>query len=517
MKDFSRLSPEDYVRMFWRRKWYAILTGVLITGVAVVYASRLPHIYRSQTTLLVQAQGISEGYVKPLESGRLEERLGAVTQELQSRSLLERVIRGLNLYGYGTDPTFSIDDAVAVLRDSIEVKQGTGGTITIAFRSTKPQVARDVTQRLADEVIRSRTSSREEQAVITDQFLDQQLHQTEKDLALQEGKLKAFKMQNLGALPEQNSANLAALNGVHNQLINNESALQRAQDQQLILEQRLQDIKRFNTLAQEVTSRPGLKDASGGTIPSDPRRALVLQLDNKRRQLADLELKYTDKFPDVVRLKKEIQDLDQQLSRLPLAEDETPSASSDGSSNPGSSGGVGEGDTSAIKAQLIGLKREISNRQKEHEDLLQQIQVYQGRLNISPRVEQELLSITRDYQSLKEHYQSLQDKRFNSQVAANLEKSKINEVLRVVDPAYLPETPVGPDRRRIAMMGLFAGFVLGLGVVIVLEYFDPTLGDEDTASAELNLPVLVSFPEMTPDGKLLDKSGQRTVRRARRA
>lgn len=89
MKDFSRLGVEDYVRMFWRRKWYALITAVLVTAGGVFYALRLPHVYRSQTTILVQAQGISEGYVRPLESGRIEERLGGVTQELLSRSLLD--------------------------------------------------------------------------------------------------------------------------------------------------------------------------------------------------------------------------------------------------------------------------------------------------------------------------------------------------------------------------------------------------------------------------------------------
>ena len=58
MKDFSSFRIEDYVNMFWRRKWYAIITAVVITGAGVIYALRMPAIYRSETTILVQAQGI---------------------------------------------------------------------------------------------------------------------------------------------------------------------------------------------------------------------------------------------------------------------------------------------------------------------------------------------------------------------------------------------------------------------------------------------------------------------------
>lgn len=89
MKDFTKLGVEDYISMFWRRKWYALITAVVVTAGGVVYALRLPHIYRSQTTLLVQAQGISEGYVKPLDYSKVEERLGAVIQTMISRSLLD--------------------------------------------------------------------------------------------------------------------------------------------------------------------------------------------------------------------------------------------------------------------------------------------------------------------------------------------------------------------------------------------------------------------------------------------
>ena len=178
MKDFTKLGVEDYISMFWRRKWYALITAVVVTAGGVVYALRLPHIYRSQTTLLVQAQGISEGYVRPLESSRVEERLGAVIQTMISRSLLERVVRGLKLYNYGENPAITMDVAVTALKDTMDVKAAPAGTIVVGFRSTKPALARDVTQRLAEEVIRSRSSSREEQATITDQFLDQQLRQT---------------------------------------------------------------------------------------------------------------------------------------------------------------------------------------------------------------------------------------------------------------------------------------------------------------------------------------------------
>ncbi|MBZ5538254.1 MAG: hypothetical protein LAO31_20060 [Acidobacteriia bacterium] len=514
MKDFSSFRIEDYVSMFWRRKWYAIVTAVVITAAGVLYALHMPAIYRSETTILVQAQGISEGYVKPTDTSRPEDRLAVISQEINSRSLLESIIRDFKLFGYGQDGTISMDQALSWMRGQIEIRLGSVNTFTVAYYARRPTLARDVTKRLANDMMRTRTSSREEQANVTDQFLDDQLRQTERDLATQETRLKIFKTQNLGALPEQNSANLAAMNGLHNQLIANESAIQRAQDQQLILEQRLVDVKRMDSFSQEVISKVGGKNGSG-PVSSNSRAGLLAQLESKRKDLADLSLKYTDKFPDVVRLRREVQDLEQQISRLP-APVEGEGDSTQGSTSTASSAGT-DSDTSAVKSQLAILKRDIAARQKEHEDILQQIRIYQGRLNLSPRIEQELLSINRDYEAAKEHYRSLQDKKFNAQVSANLEKSNKNEVFKVLEEANLPETPVKPNRRQVALMGLFAGVVCGLGLVFGIEFLDPTLGDEAIAGAQLKLPVLISLPEIREDDRAVTRAAERGTRLARRA
>lgn len=516
MKDFSNLRFEDYLKMFWRRKWSSLIVAGIVACVVTFVAWRLPRVYQSETTILVEAQGISEGYVKPTGSERLDDRLTLISHQIQSRALLERLIQEFRLYGYGTNKRFQLEDAISGMRRDIEVTVRSRNTFSVSYFASTPWLARDVTKRLADEVIQSQSSSQQEQAVVTDQFLDEQQRQAEKALAVQEEKLKAFKLSHLGTLPEQSAGNLAALNGLHNQLIANESALQRAQDQQVVLEQRLQDQKRLDLLSQEISSKMDGKDGSRGTVRPSARSAIQTQLNAKRGQLADLTLKYTDKFPDVIRLRREIQDLERQLSQ------DTGNEAGDGAGTKEGSGtavaAVGsEGDNSAIKANLVTVKREIANRQKEHEDTLQQIRVYQDRLNLSPRVEQDLLSLTRDQESLKQNYRVLQDKKFSAQVSANLETSSKNEALKVIEEAYLPEQPVKPNRRQIALMGLLVGIGIGLGLAVVLEYFDPTLGDEDVASNVLNLPVLVSVPEIQKNGKTLKISsgrGQRLLKQA---
>lgn len=513
MIDFASLRIEDYFRMLWRRKGYLFTTTFLVTGLFVGLAWVLPRVYKSQTTILVVAQGISEGYVKPTRSEGLEDRLNVISFQLKSRSLLERLIQEYKLYGYGADSRFNLEDALKKMRDDIEVNLGQHNTFTVGYYAPLAPLARDVTKRLADEVIRLQTTSREDQAVGTDQFIDDQLRQAEKELAANEEKLKAFKLQHLGALPEQSAGNLAALNGLHNQLVSNESAIQRAKDQQAVLEQRQQDLKNLSLLSQEVGGKAASKLRTGANSRITTRASLRSQLDAKLAQLAGETAKYTDKYPDVVRLKREIQELEQQLSQETATESaEVPSREGAGVFSVAS-----DVDVAAIKTQLQMNKRDVASLEKEHEDILRQIQMYQARLNLSPRVEMELLSLTRDNEYFRQNYKNLQDKKFNTQVAANLEKTMGIDTFKIIDEAYLPKKPVKPDRRLISLIGLFAGMGFGLALIVFVEYLDPTLRDEDIATNELKLPVLISVPEIKKTGEVIGKTDERRKRLVKQA
>jgi capsular polysaccharide biosynthesis protein len=66
-----------------------------------------------------------------------------------------------------------------------------------------------------------------------------------------------------------------------------------------------------------------------------------------------------------------------------------------------------------------------------------------------------------------------------------------------MDEANLPELPSSPNRLQIALIGLLAGLVLGVGASLGRELLDSTLSTEEEAAAELKMPVLVSVYEIS--------------------
>ncbi len=99
--------------------------------------------------------------------------------------------------------------------------------------------------------------------------------------------------------------------------------------------------------------------------------------------------------------------------------------------------------------------------------LKEQIALYQRRIEDTPRGEQELALLTRDYDLSKANYQSLMDKKIQARMAENLERNQQGEQFKILDPARIPEKPVRPDRNNILLMGLVHWLDFGGGIGMV--------------------------------------------------
>ena len=153
-------------------------------------------------------------------------------------------------------------------------------------------------------------------------------------------------------------------------------------------------------------------------------------------------------------------------------------------------------ESAEIKVEAESIKNEIEKREKEKEAILAQIKTYQGRLNLGPALDQEFMALSRDHDALKQQYTNLQSKKFQAEMTANLESDKNSDNYKIIDEANLPDKPAFPNRMHIALMGLGAGFVIGIVAAFGRELLDTTLSTEDEVAAALKLPVLVTISEV---------------------
>jgi hypothetical protein len=128
--------------------------------------------------------------------------------------------------------------------------------------------------------------------------------------------------------------------------------------------------------------------------------------------------------------------------------------------------------------------------------LKRQISLYQRRVEYTPKREEELLTLNRDYNNIKGSYNSLLNRKLEAEIAVNMEKKQKGEQFRVIDPARVPHNPISPDLRKLFLMVIAAGLGLGAGLIFLLDFFDSSFKDPEGFESELGVALLATIPKV---------------------
>ena len=146
------------------------------------------------------------------------------------------------------------------------------------------------------------------------------------------------------------------------------------------------------------------------------------------------------------------------------------------------------------RTQYTEITQEMRRLEADIADTKRQIDIYQKRVENTPKREQELLSLRRDYQNIQTTYDSLLERKLESEIAVNMERKQKGEQFRILDPAKQPQKPVKPDMQKLFIMVVGAGLAIGGGIIFLLEYLDNSFKRPEDIEAELDLPVAVHRP-----------------------
>ena len=454
-----------------RRRWW-LMGSFFAFGLASCVVARLwPPRYRSEALILVEQQNVPTQYVTPNVVEDLDDRVQNMTQQILSRTRLQYLIERFHLYS-GDPARPTTDEVINKMRRDILIepaKSSTGRESLTAFRiyysSGNPRMAQQVNSELTSLFISANIEERTQQSVSTTTFLENQLEQARKDLAEQEERLRVYKSSYLGELPQQEQSNLQILHSLEAQLYASSDALDRAEQQKIYLE----SVRAENLALQQS---PG---ASDGNTPTSSSSVADLALRDLRKQLRELEAKYTPRHPDVLKLRQQIDQweaLKQNLER-PAGGSQNVQANADSTTFAGQPALID------VESRLKAVEAEIENDKKEVDKLQKDIEEIQSRLRVTPVREQQLSEVTRNYENSRQYYQSLLQKKLDSELATNLEKRQQGERFQILDPASLPQKPYEPNRLLVVLVGWVAGIFAGVGLTALREAADETLRSED--------------------------------------
>jgi succinoglycan biosynthesis transport protein ExoP len=498
----ERFDLQHYLDVARRRHLHFLIP--LFLGWLAVWGSSwiLPPRYKSGTLILVEQPTMPKDYVVPNINDNGQDRLQNITQQILSRTRLLHIIDQLNLYS-GSHSQITPDEKVERMRKDIEIELVRDANnqqlnaFNVYYSARDPYVAQQVTSELTSLFINENLEVRQQQSEDTTKFLESQMEDAGKSLEDQEARIREFKGQHVGELPAQQASNLQILSGLQSQLQDEQNALNTAKQQRVYLETL---IDQYRTLL----GTSGSTDAAPTGLPT-----IDQELDRLKSQLADLSSRYTDRHPDVRKLKDQIAKTEKRRDQL-IA----------GLRNPGNGrhpdGGTVTNDVEDIsqnstmvqpRNELQVNRIEITNREQAIARLKSKVNDYQARLNQEPLREQQLADRTRGYDQSKANYDELLKKKNQSEMATSMERLQQGERFRIVDPPGLPMKPVFPNRLNFCGVGLGAGLVLGVVVAGGFERMD------DRLYSEKEIADLISVAAISEIPPILNPSDERNHKR----
>lgn len=476
-----RFDPLDYVAVLQRRKWWFIVPLVLCVLGGAALAMFLPREYRSYAEIGIANPTLSPELLRGIQSLDSRERQRAISQQLLSRTVLERVVREENL-----SPARPVEDTAQGLRGLVEENIEVPAPIArsnsrdgiesfrLGFVANNPERAQRIANRLATVFVEENSKTTTQRAENTSEVLAQQLQQSQERLTRLREQLRQKKEAYMGRLPEQMNANIQMVNGLRQQLDSLSTQLRGETE-------RLSQVESTLQMMQQGIGTMGLTSAGAAAIQASQSR-----LNSLHQQLTQARaLGFTDIHPEVLRIKEEIA----------AAERELAAAREQG---PGNREEILRADPLYRQklAERDALTIRIGTLRRAEAQARAQIASYQARVELAPTVEQELFSLNQEHDIERRRYEELSTRHQNAVMAEDLARKQGGERFIILNPAFLPTRPISPDVLRLVMMAIAMGFVLGAVGVVGREYLDRSVHDARALQSEFDVPVLGEIPRI---------------------
>lgn len=497
---------KKYLDMALRKQRIIIFMVLIGIGAGLGQYARMPKVYNATALLKYQRQRVNPARMSPDDvRSRTQEVVGTVRQQVTSRTSLEGLITQFNLYKKLRERA-PMEDVVTHMREKdiiIKPAGRRGDVYEIAFQGGEPRTVMLVTNALAAKFIEENLRFRAEQASETSSYIQDELAMAKKSLDKKEAGMRDYKLKWYNEMPGQQQANISRLNALQTQSQGMQTSIHDLQRTKVMVQEQIS--VRKDTLSQLIRDDlPQPQPGNGQQAVSAPAQ----RLQQLRNLLHDLESRYTANYPEVRRVKRQVEELEKELSPTAGKTEEVPEGEpSVGRTSADKLAFVLKTDTQLqqLHQQLSQLTYEIGELQQENKLVQAEIKKYQQWVAATPKREAEWAALTRDYQQLSQHYQELVTLSLNAESAYSLEKQQKGSQFKIVDPAHLPEKPVSPVFLQIMLLAGAGGLGMGLALGLGLELLNTSFKDPFDLEKSLGLPVICAIPHMPSKSEVMRK------------
>ena len=448
-----------WINTVWRRRWAAILVAWFVCIAGWFFVASKPDTFTSSTKVFIDTASILNPLLRGLAVERdIGEELQVMKQTVTSRPNMERVARMTDLDLGATTPA-AMQNLIDSLRRRTEIKS-TGYLMAMSFTDTDPVRARDVIQAISTVFIEQNLGQNRDEIERARIFLDQQIAEYEVKLQEAEQRLADFKRDRLSTLPDRSTSSFQ-LDELRAELEDTEVALKRA-------------LIRQDSLRQQVARGPAT-DSS-------------FELFKAKEEMRTLLARFKDQHPDVLALKRRIEDLDEQRRAEQRRAGIDPDAV--GSALAATDSPLAGADYEQLKSMLVETDANVLLFTDKAKRMRGQVQRLERQVAQIPIVEVELSRLNRDYNVLKGKQTQLVGRREQAIISQKKEVGADRIKFQIVEPPRVSAVPNGPSRPILLSAVLLFGLAAGTAFAIFLSIINESFNDPAMLRKTFNLKVL---------------------------
>lgn len=448
------------LRGMWRRRWIGLAVAWAVAIIGAVVVLRIPERFEASARVYVDTQTV----LKPLMTGlavqpNVDEQIGLLARTLISRPNIEKIMRSADLDVTVTTP-LERDQLIDSLMTRIRfMGSGRENIYSISFQDRNPERAKKVVQDLLSLFVESGVGNKRRDSENARRFIDEQIRSYEKKLEEAEGRVKEFKLRNLGYTSGGTGDYFTRMTALQEESARTRLELRAAEESR--------DALKREMLGEEPVLLP---DSALGTsmVPSEYDARIDLQ----RKALDELLRRYTDQHPDVVTTRKLIEQLEEQkkqdIEARRKAAAANPQKAAASSTNPvfqqlKISLAESEATVAALRARVA-----------ESEARLGQLKAVAGR---APQIEAEMTQMNRDYDVLRKNYDLLVARRESASMAEDVDSTARMADFRIIEPPRVSPKAVFPNRMALVPLVFALALAAGLAVALAVSQVLPTIHD----------------------------------------
>lgn len=467
-----------YVKGMWLKRRYIVIAAWILCPIGWFYTMQLPDQYRASARVYVDTDSLLRPLLRGLTVETFKDKqLNLMVKTLLSRPNLEKIARMSDL-DIHTNNSKEFDALIDSLGKSIKIASTRREKIfTISYENQSKEAAIQVVKSVLTIFVEDTLGENRTDTDNAQRFLNQQIKDFEQRMKVDDAALTEFKRKNADLLPGEGSSYYGLL-----------------KQEQLILEQTELQLKEAETRL--ASARLQLEDEQ--TIPyySTPdgnnfNPSISTQYDNRieamQQSLDELSLRYTDRHPDIIELKKQLANLRKkqaqerselialsQQQKQPATEDESPFVQS-------------------LRVNVSELESEVASLKVRRQNFQDKVDKLQQKVHLVPQIEAELAALTRGYGITKSQYNQLLERREAAIMSQKAGQSVDGVEFKIIEPPRVPREPVGPHRVIYLTVVTIVGLGVGLFVAFALSQLNPIVTGSRELSSITNLPVLGSI------------------------